>query len=304
MKIFKILSIVILLSPLFKPVNAQSYVPFPKDSAEWVVQWHDFFSNVWGDVIYKMIGDTIVNGKKYSKVYFSTQVDYFENNGNIIYCLLREDSLKKIYIKFNPPEYLDTAEFVLYDFNHTIGDTIKVKCKTNIVDSNFNSIREYVITDTSTAMFFDNIKRKVFEVKSYDYIGYWIEGIGDNTHPFPCELFDYFGSFWNFELECFYQKDTFLFGLCNTIGIAEPEKENIMLDIFPTPAFDNVNIKFAKDGEYSITLFDPYGKKILKEKISGDDFLLKKTFENGVYIIIIEDIKYKLRLVRKLVFIN
>jgi hypothetical protein len=103
-----------------------SYVPFT-DNSEWSVN----------TVKYKTLGDTIIAGKNYLKMY-----SYEANQTNYL-CAIRNDTVtKKVYGIYHEPSTVyalnwygdpealftttDTTELLLYDFSLQFGDSITI----------------------------------------------------------------------------------------------------------------------------------------------------------------------------------
>jgi hypothetical protein len=105
---------------------AQQYIPFPTDSAQWSVRNCFYSSQACASFQHKMKGDTLLNGKTYSKIYYSDDLTYGSQN-QTLHCFVREDTAKKVFIKYPTGTGIDTAEFLLYDFNVEVGDTVTIK---------------------------------------------------------------------------------------------------------------------------------------------------------------------------------
>jgi|GEM_PF-5855932 len=106
----------------------QDTIYWPTDTAWWCVQdWHyDQQSGATTSQFkyYKMYGDTAVNGYQWQKVHFSRFLA-FDSPHNRLHCLTRLED-KVVHIKYAPTSgYADTNEYVLYDFNLTVGDTFQ-----------------------------------------------------------------------------------------------------------------------------------------------------------------------------------
>ena len=99
----------------FISVKAQPYHPFPADSAQWSVRHtiNSPFSQF--SYQYKMKGDTVINSITYHKIYYSTDLGYSSPN-QTLNCFLREDTTKKIFVKYPYSSGYDTTEFMLYDW--------------------------------------------------------------------------------------------------------------------------------------------------------------------------------------------
>lgn len=149
--------------------------------------------NVWDELYvfeaavttkYKTIGDTIFLGKEYKKI----GAQSFASGPFVLVFLIREDSLeKKLYFVDNFNLSMDTVEYLLYDFNVNIGDTVSVHMPRSINYSSYMASDTFnLVLDSYTA--FDNINNDdTALVFSYvDNIGgypnvYWIKGLGSRA---------------------------------------------------------------------------------------------------------------------------
>lgn len=158
-----------LLLFLFLSISAftfsQSYRPFPTNQAMWKEVWYGGGGFPYPHPTYTMNGDTTISGQNYKKIYFGSY-----------YGALRESS-KIIYF------YPDTAsqEYVLYDFNLTVGDTIFHPFGGAYCAPSPDTI---LVTGTSSMLTNDGYHR----VLSLNSGVNWIEGIGSTDNTFQPNL--------------------------------------------------------------------------------------------------------------------
>lgn len=124
---------VLLFFALFSKNGFAQYQPMVVDSALWIIEHQDLSlpvpDNYYG---YYILGDTVVNSINYKKVYGITFLNTFPNwtqpfqfTGMGLFGFIRED-MKQVYaltpfpLMMCPPN----NEYLLYDFNYNIGDTI------------------------------------------------------------------------------------------------------------------------------------------------------------------------------------
>jgi hypothetical protein len=122
----------------FLTSRSQSYIyhPFPEDTATWVV---DNVSNTCTGInsycysdVFKMKGDTLINGISYNKIYWQQVKFYYINfppnqvvgrtylTPEIYWAGLRQDiPNKKVFITSST-----NSDTLLYDFNLQLGDTL------------------------------------------------------------------------------------------------------------------------------------------------------------------------------------
>ena len=206
-KLFPFLSILILN---FTIVFGQSnvYHPFPDSNAFWGIDGMNIFNySLCYDARYGLNGDTIIDGKVYSKVY--SLVDSTINNPNSTYfAAIREDD-KRIYTVIN-----GFPEEVLYDFNLSVSDTISFHYSLL-----FNSPAEFSrrVSQIDSVLLYNGEFRKRFV----------FEPIGDNSST-PDVVVEGVGSIiWRglfnplinaiatngdvYSFECFKQNETIIF---------------------------------------------------------------------------------------------
>ena len=182
------------------------YTPFPTENAQWSVN----------NEKYALHGDTIINEKKYSKVYKQTADEAFEFDIDKAeyFCAIRNDVENKrvygvykdnleVYNHYN--EEIEETESLLYDFSLNLGDTIEVAnfdeadragyiqyVKYVRVESigiyKFDGSHSYVtLYDTDSIFCLNNgeqRKRILLNGIHESLQQSWIEGIGSSDGPF------------------------------------------------------------------------------------------------------------------------
>ena len=178
----------LLFSLFFFPVllHAQTYVPFisTADSSDtWmdVNSCQDFQCFTSYTSRYTIDGDTTIGAYQYAKLYLKQKVEqgtvqsqwcdesinYYES----FYGAIRESG-KKVY--FSYPS-LNPIEFLVYDFNLSIGDTIPSP------DGDLTANpSERIISSIDSVLVFGSY-RKRFVINNYKYV---VEGIGASTGLF------------------------------------------------------------------------------------------------------------------------
>ena len=195
----------ILLSQIITYSQNAEYEPLANENAHWKIGWYHYENPPWAPFQmfqYVIQGDSTFNSFQYKKLYYR---DLDDENPDLIlseelFGLIREDTLnQKVYaINFYDVEFSDCPtnnEYLLYDFDLAVGDTIDI-CL------NWMSI-PWVINE----IIYENLFGK--ERKLYVYIPglHLIEGVGSSygllewgsilkkSDPFSkggyFELFDY-----------------------------------------------------------------------------------------------------------------
>ena len=275
---------------------SQQYYPFPTDSAQWSIEiatpQFEFYHYQL-----KLKGDTILpNGETYSKLYKSFELDY-NSPDQILHCFLREDSTRKIFVKYPEGNAPDTNEFVLYDYGLEVGDTFQIRLfdsesiylfnqvvyTKHIVDLYIDHPRgEYGLMplngDTIWTPFFDN---------SYG----WYEGIGTNLGLLYNELPPGYGETETSFLVCFNLKGQYIMSVpnCGNVGIDDIRTQKTGLKIVPNPITYMSEIIFPHPMKeiQEINIINYYGqpaKKIIKPE-QHEMFISATEFMPGLYFL-------------------
>jgi hypothetical protein len=274
---------IVMLSLLVTLANYTTSAQVNKSIVDTTKVWHDGGIG-WGmcTIVYKFGADTLVNDKKYSKLYYSYNSDYdFKYTGIIV----REDSNRVYFRNFN-----DTTELKLYDFNLNVGDTITTAgigpCSLGIYYDYF-----YTIIDVDTIII-DNtpLKRLIINDAEFDLnVPFeWIEGIGSN-----------FGLFSRFccwdgmspELFCcsqdgkiIYQSKTAQKRNACYIEMGIEDLSNFNINVYPNPTTSNINIDIENNHAFLI-MFDMTGKIIQQKHIYNNCVLDLSNYPIGVYTV-------------------
>ncbi len=159
--------------------QASLYHPFPTTNTSWEYRYYNDFHQPTGIGGYWINGDTTISNLNYMRIY-GCGASGWCNSGSI------RDSGKVIY--FIPDT--GSIEYVLYDFNLNLGDTL------------FNSFNDssgypavYVI-DVDSVLCSDGFHRRLW----FNTFDRWIEGIGSTTYLFAPT--SYMGLSGNDELQC------------------------------------------------------------------------------------------------------
>lgn len=188
--------------------NSQNYVPFisTNDSSD---TWMDLNSctnfSCYDNYTtrYWLDGDTIINGHTYTKVQGKTKHKKGADQGQ--FCTIAtyyyehyvgaiREVNKRVYFK---PDLFTPSEYVAYDFNLNVGDTLP--SPDGDVNANAN---EPIIQSIDSVLVFGQY-RKRFVVNSYKYV---VEGIGASTGLF--NPFTYNTSYRFMQMQCYAEHGT------------------------------------------------------------------------------------------------
>lgn len=291
--------LIFLVCLLAKNSYSQSYIPFPEDSAQWSV-WHYFNGgNSVESIQYKMKGDTILNGIIYSKVYKSYEL-YYGANDTDLHCYIRQDTtLKLVYVKYPYNLYQDSSEFILYNFNMQVSDTITIKL---IASNSFG----HLIVDLSNIGFSGYGPTPYYSLLTIDScMGspgcLWgvacdglgiLQGIGSvNNYFLYTEMPPMHCYMWgdnSYNLQCFWYKGQYILG-GNFCDYATGIKEQTLVKlnpVQPNPVSDISILKNSKGLEEAL-VFDLTGKFLCKlNRNDENDFqIIASEFANGYYFL-------------------
>jgi hypothetical protein len=272
-----------------KTTFSQGYTPFPEDSASWAV--HDWFANTsipgntyyyYNYLRYYTHGDTVISGTTYNilqgdtKAYIDTTINgpmlgTTVSTHDILY--YRNDAInKRVYKIFADT---GTTEFLWYDFNIQLGDTL------------FPGQPNQMVIDSIDQVFICGQNRN-----RYFYTEYWtnvnnclVEGIG-NMSNFELNK-NNFGEHAATSLVCFVDFSTCgtSMGLdyCNIeLGLNEQNQPHWM-QVHPNPAVQNIYLDETLDIIY---LYDLMGKMALQTTYTNQVDV--SNLHGGVYILMAE----------------
>lgn len=274
---FKVFVIICSLTGFFiNEINAQSYHPFPESNAEWNIVWYKDPEGWIGDnpymfqYKYRIVDDTIIGGKTY-QTYSSTL--YNSECSNDSTCessfYIRNDTDNKVVYYFD-----GTDEYMLYDFNLNIGDTLQGYAFIHKPDWD----KFYISAIDSILIEGEFFKRYEINCNGYPP-GYLIEGIGytwglieeapSGFWPFYelrcCHVNNALVYLFSYTNECNLETDTCLVGN-KQINKIEP------ITITPNPATNLITVKLNNAINISelieIELLDISGKSILNKNQS------------------------------------
>jgi hypothetical protein len=267
-----LIPVVFFLSVLTAKSQSAVYHPFPTTNANWIYQYYDDFHNPTGGIgYYRITGDTIKMGRAYKKISGCSGVGGWCNSGGI------RDSNKVIY--FNP----DTCatEYVLYDFNLTIGDTLI----NPFADS--SSFQAIFVIDVDSVIASDGYRRRLL----LNTMDYWIEGIG-STHYFFSPA-GFMGLSGNDYLECMWTDSGFYYqdGIMNCMVSvkAEPGKRKDLI-ISPNPFHSSALITVSPEiSTVELRIYSTLGLLVRKENIAVSNGsaipINRNELKDGIYFL-------------------
>ncbi len=261
--------------------KAQQYVPFPDSNA----YWSEFYSN-YGYPNYKYTyfikGDTILDSISYHKIYSDDSTSTISYIGG-----LREYN-KRIYLFYS----YCTHNILLYNFNLTVGDSMRLSCIQPTCDTATNQYAK--VTSIDSVLLTDMRYRK--RLNFSNGFSSWIEGIGSMSGL----LYPYYycsTCMCGYESVCFKQNDTILYVNPddNTVpcfdyitSINELNNKTDLITIFPNPATEQIQVNCEQPKVISIEIYNMLGEKnysLSCRQASSTISIDVSDFPNGVYIL-------------------
>jgi hypothetical protein len=271
------------------------YVPFPDSNSV----WSEIYIKPWGEPAprwdynkYALFNeDTVINGMAYHKLFRTHASEITRENSECIGGI-REDSLKNIWFfcivypyKPKPPLLYVQDEIKLYDFNVSIGDTIRDIC--------FLLEYHYIVVKAIDTIQVYNSKRKVFSFWE-PYWTYWIEGIG-NVKGLIFPSGDLPTNGMDNDLICMHQNDTLMYYYSGEDGeyddcVPQFVKDGVALlpntevKVYPNPAKGGL-VNFEGLDFETLELYDLSGKLVREEGIHNEECyqLDVSNLPSGVY---------------------
>ena len=272
-------------------VYSQDYYPIVQENNEWNVLQvvYPGTGNPWDTIYwtesYKITGDTIISEQTYKKVYFSEEETppNWEYKGGI-----REEDEKVWYF----PKY-GNGETKIYDFTLNVGDTLGYQYQAVMV---VDSIAFHEIS---------GVERKHIYFSYIDFSPYtelWIEGIGSNYGIFSVGSGGSLGG-WTWLL-CMSENEDLIYmnpnyNSCHLISTDIEETDNSIIEIYPNPARDKINIKNTESIKIeSISIIDLKGQKLLEFEKNKTELDLSE-ISTGIYLLMVTSEKGEI--IRKLI---
>lgn len=280
---------ILILSAISVKSQTTMYHPFPDSSAMWNINYHWMFDAISHDENYSITfsGDTIINSLAYHKL-IVPKIQGFHNNGGGNYysfwdsgyyagSIRQDTAIRTVF--FVPPN--DSIEWLLYDFNMSVGDTVKGY----LVDS---SSVTYIVQEVDSELI-DNIYRKRWGSPSYQL--YFIEGIGSMRGLIKKFVFMGGVASESYFVQCFAQNDSTVYpesGVsCELITSAyEKNMQPFAISVSPNPLSSYATVQLSPQFSYSeMFIYNQLGVLVYNEKIDQESFhhFNRKNLPSGIY---------------------
>lgn len=278
----KLMIVFMLLMNVFAKAQTSVYHPFPESNAIWNVNclvWPCYNSNwPYEYFSYTISGDTVINSITYHKWYIPSVVyaDHCDsiNVAGYVGAFRNDIPNKKVY-------YINShskTEEILYDFNITVGDTIK-SCGIN------QPYTMQIFAEDSVRI--GGNYRKMwhgFSINggSIDII----EGIGGTFDPIHyCPVMDS----PTYNLTCFSQNGDINYpnvSPCNIIGTINSIDVDFTVTLSPNPFHSSTLLTLSKAFENAdFKIYNTSGKQVRQQKIiSQTTTIHREGLSNGIYL--------------------
>ncbi|MBP8994198.1 MAG: T9SS type A sorting domain-containing protein [Bacteroidales bacterium] len=292
--------IALILFPLVAFPQDYEYIPFPVSGVIWSEVYQpplDMYGN-FPPPIYERFTlsgeDTIINEISYKKQYIFSDSVFNKSNATCIGGI-REDENKRVYFKgisihFLKPSFAiiinnggnEGDELLLYDFNISIGDTIKI--------DNLSMFDEVIVVSSIDTVLIGDKYRKKFSFSPINWVK-WIEGIGNVKGL----LFTSGGlptNGLNNDLICFKQNGeivyfnnnfTECFPVLSSIETKKNDFSNI--NVFPNPSNGSIRFSFGGHQVKLIQIVDCNGHMCghFDVQLQSEFLLTTEKYQPGMY---------------------
>lgn len=217
----KMYILLMLISASIQFVEAQFVFPSTEQKPVWEVVPNQLHSELYYELLIQVEKDTILCGENYSKVIAT----YKHNNPDTLVFGFYRQAESKVLFRLFGESCQSFDEYLIYDFEAEIGDTITV---------GWNQI---AIVTAIENLKLGNVERRAIGVQYYQQEftspiaeEWWIEGIGGSKYPFLqpfCSLYSCYESSY---VSCMRAMDKVLL----SVGNESCQYDTIAQSVFPT----------------------------------------------------------------------
>jgi hypothetical protein len=286
----KLILAILILSAASVKSQTNMYHPFPDSSAFWNVRYSWYYGSDSHQEYYSITfsGDTIINSTAYHQLivpgiqsFHSSgpwgNSSFWDSAGYYAGSIRQDTAIRKVF--FVPPN--DSIEWLLYDFNMEVGDTLKGY----LVDS---SSVTYIVQQVDS-YFVDNSYRKTWGYYGNSF--FLIEGIGSmgglierfiDMDPVASETYN---------VQCFVQNDSTVFpesgSSCEMItSVYEKNTQQFSIAISPNPLSIDAKVQLSPQFFNSeMFIYNQLGVLVYHEKIIQESIhhFNRKNLASGIY---------------------
>lgn len=262
----------------FLPIHSQNYIPILGESNRWSVT--NCFGGCMTDTYYCSSDTTISN------LDYKILDGYHYISGNF---LIREDSSNQsVYIGIISGTKLN--EYLVYDFNLSIGDSIKVYNPISPIPEDIGFV---TLDSVKSEVLLDGLTHRFLYLSNYDksYLPVWAEGIGSlSLINSPCATPNINGLG---HLSCYSKDDELVYSNLDSIQncdfhieLSVNKNNSDKTIVYPNPVDDQLNILGVKNIE-AIYIFNLNGEMVYEKPGQNEKILTLdvSALDAGVYIV-------------------
>jgi hypothetical protein len=295
----------IIISFISFELAAQTYIPFPTVDAIWCFEYihgsPDGEYLTYYDYEYRLADSVIIGGKEYINVMLThlSEVNccksgYPFGGNDLDYEVglvgaIREEDKKIYFYKYDLPDAPgdnlwmeeNNQEYLLYDFNLSLGDSIKFSPCLDLYS---------IVTETDSILLNDGLYHRKLSLFDRDGGNHsWVEGVGDLTGLLGSYVCVFEGSYW--ELYNTKINDEFVYFKYNCaygeVSVNDPALPQF--EIYPNPSDDYIQIRSSSYFNNSILLiYDLYGNKLISRiMLQSNEFVDVSNLLSGSYLLFI-----------------
>jgi type IX secretion system substrate protein len=273
----KLVFIILLYSPFC--IISQEYQPFDFDNGIWICR-QGYYGEAPEDYIAQFYtsGDTIINEIQYKKI-FQYRIDANDgpDYGSVIndryFGGIRNNESKQVEIVY----YYRIEPEIIYDFNLSLGDTIKVGYSSE--DYNWKPL---IVRTIDSILYCGEYHKRYNLNDSIPVPQALIEGIGF-TNGFINPIFFQFEQ--ETSLKCYTEKGNENCDDCSLLLSERPIQVDSEVSIFPNPNNGILSL-ISKNGLTKISIYNLEGQKVHQNyNIPSGSFDIHLNIENGIYLL-------------------
>jgi hypothetical protein len=264
----------------------QNFEFIPDSNAYWTINGSTFNASVPYHP-YGVMGDTIIESNVYHQIHQSN--DSIWNPQNTTYfCAARQDQDKWLFVQKG-----DTTQYLLYDFDVSIGDTILL---TNPWTTQTGLEVEVVSIDSALVQ---GVYKARIGIGYFfgNYTEYWVEGMG-SYHGL---IYSGFVSFeFDYQLICFHKDDTLQYmnspnGSCyyqNGLGVDDLYSDGNVY-VFPNPSNGIVSLELDNLKNVEIKVYALNGQLLFVDNnVNSPNYQFEFDQPAGVYFVKVNSENY------------
>lgn len=274
------------------------YSPFPEHYGKWVIS-EEYIDdsggnrNEWSYIAYETSGDTVLSGYTYKKVSGSAKTPHLHypvdvwtydfGPRKLAFAYRNDIQQKKVYILTDSNEVTNgnlTNEYVWYDFNIKVGDTLKKTYVTGF-DNSFDVQRRMVMVQDTLFICGKYQRRSYFNCAGGFQKDRMIEGVGFIDNFIRTDRYCPF--------EPIFLSTTYF--TCSPQGIQNPAKFTADVSAYPNPVLDILHLKWSEPiHPFSIQclIMDSSGKWVSENSDAKDEINISQ-LAKGFYILQVKD---------------